>query len=308
MSRRDLKVVLLAGPTAVGKTALAIELAGALGGEIISADSRLFYRGMDIGTAKPSEEELRRVPHHLIDVADPDEHWNLARFLEAVDETVADIHRSGKLPLIVGGTGQFVKALLEGWEVPELNERPEMREMIGEIKSAEGLHQWLKAVDPEAAARIDARNVRRTIRAIEVILSTGTRFSEQRKASGPRYDFLVLALTMPRDELYARIDRRVDEMFSRGFLGEVNELLSKYPDDLKSFSAIGYPQAIRVIRGEMTEDEARAEIKKRTRVFVRRQGAWFRDDLPGIQWIAQGPDAVGEASAAILQFLGQKGD
>lgn len=301
------KAVLLLGPTGVGKTALSLKLAEAVNGEIVSADSRLFYRGMDIGTAKPTLHERKRVPHHLVDVADPDEHWSLSRFLEAADAAIVDIARRGKVPIIVGGTGQFVRALLEGWEIPEIDEKPRLRQALLALAETQGsarLHAWLEGVDPEAAQKIDGRNVRRTVRAIEVILSTGRKFSAQRMATGARYEFIVLGLTLPRPMLYQRIDERVDAMFAAGLLDEVRGLLKKYPPDSRCFSAIGYPQAIRVLKGEMTEGEAKIEIKRRTRVFVRGQAAWFRHDAPGITWIEQDETADVRAVNAVREFIG----
>ena len=182
-------LILLIGPTAVGKTELSLQLAERLNGEIVSADSRLFYRGMDIGTAKPSPEERPRVPHHLIDVADPDEVWSLAVFQGKATEIIADIHARGKLPFLVGGTGQYVRAVTEGWTPPEVEPEPRLRgvlESLGENKGIEWLHAGLERVDPASAEKIDARNVRRTIRALEVVLTTGKPFSRQRgKATHP---------------------------------------------------------------------------------------------------------------------------
>ncbi|RIK24646.1 MAG: tRNA (adenosine(37)-N6)-dimethylallyltransferase MiaA, partial [Anaerolineae bacterium] len=198
-------LILLIGPTAVGKTEIAIRLAETMDGEIVSADSRLFYRGMDIGTAKPAPEEQARVPHHLIDVAEPDETWSLAQFQREARRVIADIHARRKLPFLVGGTGQYVRAVTEGWSPPEVKPDERLRSELEKLKTERGiywLHDRLKLLDPEAAAKIDARNARRTIRALEVILSTGRRFSEQRGQAESPYRLIAVGLTRPREELY----------------------------------------------------------------------------------------------------------
>src|SRR5512144_1074790 len=186
-------LVLIVGPTAVGKTEIAIQLAERINGEIVSADSRLFYRGMDIGTAKPSREEQARAPHHLIDIADPDEILSLAVFQQKAREAIADIHTRNKLPLLVGGTGQYIRAVTEGWNPPEVKPDDRLRNELGKMKEEKGeywLHEKLETLDPVAAQKIDARNFRRTIRALEVILTTGKRFSEQRRQSESPYRLL----------------------------------------------------------------------------------------------------------------------
>jgi tRNA dimethylallyltransferase len=236
-------LVLIIGPTAVGKTELVIQLVERLDGEIVSADSRLFYRGMDIGTAKPTAEERARVPHHLIDVADPDETWSLAVFQQKATEIITGIQAHNKLPLLVGGTGQYARAVTEGWTPPEVKPDERLRDELGRLKDAKGadwLHTKLYQLDPAAAEKIDARNVRRTIRALEVILTTGKRFSQQRGQSESPYDLLTIGLKRPRAELYQRIDERIETMFAAGFLDEVQKLLDKgYSPDLPSMSAIG---------------------------------------------------------------------
>src|SRR5919106_2762704 len=210
-------LILIVGPTAVGKTELAIQLAERLNGEIVSADSRLFYRGMDIGTAKPTREERARVPHHLIDIADPDAILSLAVFQQKAREAIADIHTRNRIPFLVGGTGQYIRAVTEGWTPPEVQPHDRLREELGRLKDEKGnfwLHDKLKRLDPEAASKIDARNFRRTIRALEVILTTGKRFSEQRGQSESPYHLIAIGLTRPREELYELVDRRIEVMFA----------------------------------------------------------------------------------------------
>jgi len=283
-----LPLILIVGPTAVGKTELAIQLAERLNGEIVSADSRLFYRGMDIGTAKPTPEEMARVPHHLIDIADPDEILSLAIFQQKATEIIADIHTRNKLPFLVGGTGQYIRAVTQGWSPPEVEPDERLRTELEEQKNKNGiywLHDKLKRLDPAAAEKIDARNYRRTIRALEVILTTGRKFSEQRGQSESPYHLITIGLMRPRAELYERVDKRIDLMFANGFLDEVKGLLAKgYSPSLPTMSAIGYRECVRVIQGELNEEQAKAEIRHATRVFVRRQANWFKESDPNIKW------------------------
>ena len=290
MSKNSL--ILLIGPTAVGKTELSLQLAERLNGEIVSADSRLFYRGMDIGTAKPSLAERARVPHHLIDVADANEIWSLAVFQQKATEIIADIHARGKLPFLVGGTGQYVRAVTEGWTPPEVEPDPRLRsvlERLGENKGIEWLHAGLEKFDPAAADKIDSRNVRRTIRALEVILTTGRPFSHQRRQSDSPYNLLTIGLKRPREELYQRVDERIETMFAVGLLDEVRGLLDKgYSPELPPMSAIGYRECVRVINGQMSEEQAKVEMRRATRVFVRRQANWFKEGDPNIRWFYAG--------------------
>ena len=289
-------LLLLVGPTAVGKTELAIRLAERLNGEIVSADSRLFYRGMDIGTAKPTPAEQARAPHHLIDVANPDETWSLAMFQQRAHEVIAEIHARGRLPLLVGGTGQYVRAVTQGWTPPEVEPDERLRlvlEKLAKESGKEWLYDRLKAVDPEAAAVIDLRNVRRTIRALEVILTTGYKFSAQRGQADSPYDLLTVGLKRPREELYARVDARIDAMFAAGLLDEVRKLLAKgYSPELPSMSGIGYRECCQVLSGQMSEEQAKVQMKRITRVFVRRQANWFKESDPNIHWFEAGDPEV----------------
>jgi tRNA dimethylallyltransferase len=281
-------LILIVGPTAVGKTELSIQLAKEFGGEIVSVDSRLFYRGMDIGTAKPSREEMGRAPHHLIDIVNPDETLSLAVFQQKAKDIIADIHSRGKLPFLVGGTGQYIRAVIEGWAPPEVTPNARMRDELERVnaeKGAEWLHDRLRILDPEAADKIDARNVRRTIRALEVILTTGRKFSAQRGQVDSPYRLITVGLTRPREELYRRVDERIDLMFASGFMDEVRGLLEKgYAPSLSSMSAIGYREAVRVAQGEWTVDQAKVEMRRMTRVFVRRQANWFKESDSQIRW------------------------
>jgi len=307
MSSNKPPLSLIVGPTAVGKTELAIQLAERLNGEIVSADSRLFYRGMDIGTAKPTREEQARVPHHLIDLADPDEILSLAVFQQKAREVITDIHTRNKIPFLVGGTGQYIRAVTEGWTPPEVEPDERLREELEKMKEEKGiywLHDKLRSLDPDAAQKIDPRNYRRTIRALEVIMATGKRFSEQRGQSESPYELITVGLTRPRSELYERVDQRIDAMFANGFLEEVKGLLAAgYSPSLPTLSAIGYRECIRVINGDLSEEQAKAEIRHATRVFVRRQANWFKEADPKIKWFRVEEGIVKEIEAYLRGLL-----
>ncbi|RMH35308.1 MAG: tRNA (adenosine(37)-N6)-dimethylallyltransferase MiaA, partial [Gammaproteobacteria bacterium] len=299
-------LIVILGPTAVGKTELSLQLAERLQGEIVSADSRLFYRGMDIGTAKPTPEERARVPHHLIDVADPDETWSLALFQRAAHEIIADIHARGKLPFLVGGTGQYLRAVYEGWKLPQQRPHPALREALenwGQRIGPQALHARLAILDPQAAARIEPNNLRRTVRALEVIFLTGRRFSAQRQRGASPYRTLLIGLTRPREELYARVDARIQAMLQAGLVDEVRTLLARgYSAELPSMSAIGYKQIAAYLRGECTLEEAVTQMKRLTRQFVRRQANWFKADDPEIHWFSMEKDPLPKVEAEIRAF------
>ncbi len=301
----DQPLLLLVGPTAVGKTELALRIAERLGGEIVSADSRLFYRGLDIGTAKPTPAEQARVPHHLIDVADPDETWSLAVFQGAAQAAIADIHARGKLPLLVGGTGQYIRAVTQGWSPPEVKPDAQLRVELEKLKEARGagwLYDRLELLDPAAAEKMDLRNVRRTIRALEVILTTGKKFSEQRGQSDSPYALLTVGLTRPRPELYARLDARIEAMFAAGLLDEVRGLVAKgYSSELPSMSGIGYRECCQVLSFLIDEEQAKVEMRRATRVFVRRQANWFKESDPHIHWFEAGDETVLEKITSLIQ-------
>jgi len=281
-------LVVILGPTAVGKTTLSIELAGRLDGEIISADSRLFYRGMDIGTAKPSLEERQRIPHHLIDVTTPDQAWSLTIFQQEARRLILEIASRGHLPFMVGGTGQYIHAVTQGWNPPRVSPDPRLRKVLEDWAveiTPLGLHARLASLDPPAASRIDPQNLRRTIRALEVIFLTGQRFSDQGQQTTSPYRLLQIGLKLPRQVLYARIDERIDTMLSLGLVSEVQKLLDHgYAPGLPPFSAIGYREIIAYLHGEISQEEAVMLMKRQSRVFVRRQANWFKEIDPLIHW------------------------
>jgi tRNA dimethylallyltransferase len=300
-------LVIILGPTGVGKTEASLALAERLNGEIVSADSRLLYRGMDIGTAKPTPEEIAQVPHHLVDVADPDETWSLALFQAEARRAIAGIHARERLPFLVGGTGQYIQAVIEEWKIPKVGPDPRLRQTLqnwaGDIGPNE-LHKRLTCLDPEAAASIDPRNLRRTIRALEVILQTGRLFSSQKQRGTSPYRTIRLGLTRPRPDLYQRIDERVDNMIETGMIDEVRELLRKgYSPDLPSLSAIGYREIIAHLQGRTSLEGAVIEIKRATRIFVRRQANWFKTSDPGIHWFQVDPEVVDRMEQTIRSWL-----
>ncbi len=297
------RLVVLVGPTAVGKTATAIQLAERLGAEIISADSRYLYRGLDIGTAKPTPAERARVPHHLIDVTAPDQPWSLAEYQSAALAAIAAVHARDRVPLLVGGTGQYIKCLTEGWEIPPGAPSGEVRVEL-EADLARGgvvaLAERLTALDPESATRVDLRNPRRVVRALEVALTTGGSFVAQRRKSPPPFNILTLGLTLPRPALYARIDARVDAMLDAGFVDEVKNLVAQgYVWELPAMSALGYKQIGQYLRGECDLPEAARQIKRATRQFVRRQANWFKPADPLIKWFPATDTVVDELMAYI---------
>ncbi len=282
-------LVVLVGATATGKTGLAIALAQALNGEIVGADSRQVYRWMDIGTAKPTAEERSAAPHHLIDVVDPDQTLSLATYLELANTAIRDIHTRGKLPLLVGGTGQYITALIEGWSVPEVAPNPALRaelEAYAIQHGAAALGDRLRVLDPAAYAQIDYRNVRRVVRALEVIHETGQPFSAQRTKTPPPYRILHYGLTLNREALYERADRRVDAMIRAGFADEVRGLLERgYSPSLPSMTGLGYKElAAHVIDG-VPLDVTVSAIYSATHDFIRRQETWFRKYNQDALWL-----------------------
>lgn len=293
-------LLVLVGPTAVGKTTLSLQLAAQLKGEIISADSRLFYRGMDIGTAKPTAVEQAIAPHHLIDICDPDETLSLGAYQRLAYETIEAVHARGHLPILVGGTGQYVMAVVEGWGIPPVPPQPALRDALAAL-GGEELARWLAALDPATAVRLDSRNVRRVIRALEVTLVAGRPFSALRQKSPPPYDVCVVGLHRKREVLYGRIDARVDQMMAAGLLDEMLRLRAAgYGRDLPAMSGLGYRQLWQYLAGEMTLEEAVERIKFETHRFVRHQMNWFRRQDAGITWFDMEEPGV---ESAVVGFI-----
>ena len=295
------------GPTAVGKSALALRLAPMVDGEIVSADSRQVYRYMDVGTAKPSPDDRARVVHHMLDLVDPDEEYSLALYLRQARAVIGEIQARGRVPIVVGGTGQYVRALLDGWSVPEVPPDAELRRELEERverEGAEALHRELAALDPESAARLDPRNPRRVIRRLEVLRSHDAGDSAADSDQQP-LDAVVVGLTLDREALYRRVDDRVDDMMRAGWAGEVEGLLARgYGVDLPSMSSIGYREIADHLSGGPPLDDQADEIKRRTRRFARQQYAWFRLDDQRIRWFDVSPEGIDAAIAHACEVLG----
>ncbi len=295
------------GPTATGKSGLGIRVAREIGGEIVSADSRQVYRHMDIGTAKPSADQLSAVPHHLIDVVDPDHEYSLALFLRDARRAIADILGRSRVPVVVGGAGQYVWGLLEGWQVPEVPPAGQLRRELegrAEANGAESLHRELAAVDPAAARRIDPRNVRRVVRALEVYQLGQGGGPDGPRREAPPFEPIVVGLTLDRAELDRRIDERVDAMMAAGWLAEVRALLDRgYGQDLPSMSGLGYGELGRCLKGELSREQAVETIKRRTRRFSRQQHGWFRLSDPRVRWSQATEAGLGDAAAYVSAAL-----
>ncbi len=297
----------------MGKTRLAVELCQRFDGEVINTDSRQAYRGMDIGTAKPSAEELSKAAHHLLDLLDPSEPFGLGAFLPLAQRAAADIASRGKLPILAGGTGQYVWAMLEGQTVPAVPPNPELRaslEKVAEEEGTQALHDRLRQVDPDRAETLDHRNVRRVVRALEIYHATSIRPSDFKpseliKDSPAANDYLVIGLTMDRKALYQRIDDRVEMMMRAGFLAEVERLAEAgYPMGQGALDSPGYRELGLHLDGEMSLEDAVARTKTQTHRLARRQYTWFKPSDKRIRWLdATGPDVVEQAEELVTVYL-----
>lgn len=286
-----MEMLCIVGPTATGKTRLSVALAQRLGAEIVSCDSMQLYRGMDVGTAKPTAQEMGGVPHHMISCVDPREEFSVSRYVELADRCVQDSFARGKPVIVVGGTGLYVDSLVAGREFAPFPQtgRREALTARAEKEGIEPLMQELRAVDPEAAESIHPSNQKRVIRALEVYLETGktiTQHNRETRSRPPKYRPVWIGLDyVNRSALYARIDARVDEMFAQGLVDEVRRLLDDgVPERATSMQAIGYKELTAFLRGEGTEDAAREQIKLASRRYAKRQRTWFRRN-PDVRWI-----------------------
>jgi tRNA dimethylallyltransferase len=281
-------LVAIVGPTGAGKSRLALHLAQTFDGEIVSADSRQIYRHMDIGTAKPSPKELSLVPHHLINIVNPDESFSLAQYLELAYRAIDDVRQRNKLALLVGGSGLYVWSVLEGWRIPPVPPDPEFRHSLEQEAAKDGpdeLYRRLMTVDPAAGQRIDPRNIRRVIRALEVHRSAQTSSSHLQHKQPPPIKTLIIGLMVDRAELYRRVDSRVERMIEQGLVEEVKKLLDMgYDLKLPAMSGIGYKQISLFLKGELTLPTAIEQIKYETHRFVRHQHNWFRLKDDRIRW------------------------
>ena len=307
MTPVDTPVLFIVGPTAVGKTRLAIALAQRLNGEIINADSRQVYRRMDIGTAKPTPAEQSQAPHHLLDLLLPDHNFSLGSFLSLARPAIRDIAGRGCLPIVAGGTGQYVWALQEGWEVPEVPPDADFRASCQAAAATEGnqvLYRRLQEIDPPRAAELDPRNLRRIIRALEIYHATGRPPSDyrQRQAGPPRSG--VVGLTMERAALYERIDRRVDQMMADGLLAEVRHLAALgYPLGQGPLACPGYRELGQYLANEITLEEAVQRTKFQTHRLARRQYTWFKPDDSRIHWLEADDPNLEEQSRELAAAL-----
>jgi len=297
-------LVAIVGPTAVGKTSLAVDLCQRFGGEVINADSRQAYRCMDIGTAKPTTEERSQAPHHLLDLLDPAEHFGLGAFLPLAKQAALDIAARGKLSMVAGGTGQYVWAMLEGQTVPAVPPNLELRaslEKEAETNGAQALHDRLREIDPVRADALDPRNVRRVVRALEIYQATNQRPSELVQEAPAIGNYLVIGLTMDRKALYQRIDDRVDAMMQAGFLAEVQALAEAgYLMGQGALDSPGYRELGLHIDGEMSLEDAVARTKTQTHRLARRQYTWFKAADPRICWLDASDSGVSERAAELV--------
>ncbi len=282
-----LPLVVVAGPTAAGKSQLALDLARRLGGTIVSADSRQVYRRFDIGTAKPTLADRAEVPHEMIDVVEPTETYTVARYQADARAAIARTHAAGRLPLVVGGTGFYIRAVLGHTPVPPVPPDPERRKRLEALPD---LHERVRAVDPEAASRLHPNDRFRLARALEVFEVSGRRLSEFKAEPAPyRTTYLVVALS--RDLLKQRIDRRVDEMLALGWMDEIERIVTEYGPELGLLQTLGYAELMAVRAGRLTLDQARDLIAQNTWRYARRQLAWFRHE-PSARWLEMGDDGT----------------
>ena len=300
-------LIAILGPTAVGKTELSLALCEHFQGEVISADSRQLYRFMDIGTAKATPAEQQRVPHHLIDICNPDELLTVAEVQQRAYAAIAAIHAAQHVPFLVGGTALYLRAVIEGLRIPEVPPNPELRQTLEAQLAAQGvasLFEQLKELDPASAAVIDGRNPRRVLRALEIVMITGKSKVELEGAEQPPYRILTIGLTRNREQLYQRIDQRVEQMLAQGLVAETQHLLERgYTEALPAMSSLGYRECIAYLRGELSLDEASNALKLATHRFVRRQYTAFRG-MKDVHWFDlddTSPQKIFETVATFLQ-------
>lgn len=300
-------LIVVVGPTAVGKSALAIRIAAKFGGEIVNADSRQIYKHMDIGTAKPDTTEKELIFHHLLDIIEPDDLYSVAVYQRSADDVVDAIKKRNKLPILVGGSGQYVWSIIEGWQIPEVKPDLEFRknmEKVAVVEGTEALYAKLVAVDPEAAAKILPNNLRRVIRALEIYMQTGLKPSVLQTKNNITYPVLIIGLTAQRDCLYELINKRTDMMIVAGFVEEVQRLLQMgYSAGLPSMSSLGYKQIVQYLNGGMSLTEAVQKMKYETHRFARSQYTWFRLRDSRIKWFDIGDDNNAEIDYTIQTFL-----
>lgn len=282
MNQKKNKVIAVVGATASGKTAYAVELARRVNGEIISADSRLVYKGLDIGTAKPDMDERFGIPHYMIDIVEPEVDYSVGLYANEARNIIEDIISRGKTPVIAGGTGLYFRILLENYDLPKINPDYELRETLSKLSFAE-LYEMLVNLDAEAAKLVVQNDKRRAVRFIEIVKLTGSPVSEARGLKEPEFEVEWIGLNYPREELYDRINRRVDLMIEQGLVDETKNLLAKHGRINNIINTIGYREITSYLDGELTLEEAKDKLKQNTRNYAKRQLTWFRKN-PDIKW------------------------
>ena len=312
LSMERANVVTIVGPTASGKSRLGMEIARSVGGEIIGADSRQIYRHMDIGTAKPTVEDRQRVRHHLVDIIEPSDDYSVALYVRQAREAISNVLKRGRVPIVVGGTGQYVWALLEGWNVPEVSPNPLLRDELQARMAREGLPalvKELKETAPVAPRRIDLANPRRVIRALELALLAPDGEPAAPTRTPPPFQSTVIGIEVDRARLYDRINARVDAMFEAGWVGEVENLLDMgFGPDLPAMSSHGYREICEYLRGEVTLEDVVETIKTKIRRFPRQQGAWFRANDERIRWFSDENGGLDQAVDYASESVGKRMD
>ena len=284
------KVIVICGPTASGKTALSIELAKKVNGEIISSDSMQIYKDMDIGTAKPTEKEMQGIKHYLIDFVEPNQRYSVAEFKKDAENAIEEVLEKDKTPIVVGGTGLYVDSLIYGIEYPDIELDEKYREKLEKRADKEGLellYNEAKKIDPQAIEKISKNDKKRIIRVLEIYKATGKNKTEQEKESrknGIKYDYKVFAINMDREILYDRINKRVDIMIENGLIEEVEKLLKKYTEFPTAMQGLGYKEVVEYLQGKITKEEMIENIKRETRRYAKRQITWFKKNKQTI-WI-----------------------
>ncbi len=294
------KLIVILGPTASGKSSLAVKLAKEFNGEIISADSRQIYKEMNIGTAKITKKEMDGIPHYLIDIVKPNQDFTLAQYKKKTIRIIKDIQRRRKLPFLVGGTGLYIQSIVDNLEIPQVKPNRKLREKL-EKKNTSDLFKQLKKLDPDIIKIVDGSNKRRIIRALEVCLLTKKPFSKQRKKGQSLFDILQIGLEVEKDELEKRIEKRAEQMIREGLVEEVKKLLKNYNPDLPCFSGIGYQEIILYFKGELSLEKAKELISLHTRQYARRQMTWFRRDKR-IHWVRRHSEAKGLIKGFLNNF------
>ncbi len=290
------KLIVIIGQTASGKSALAVSIAKKFNGEIVSADSRQIYRGMDIGTAKPAKEDMTDIPHHLINIKNPNEDYSAGEYKKDAIMAINKIIKKGKLPILIGGTGLYISAVVNNWEIPEIKENKKLRQKLEKEIADKGLafvFEKLVALDPEAAYIVDPKNPRRVIRALEIAMLSGKKFSEQRKRGKPIYEFLEIGAKPPVKILEKRIAERIKKMMEMGLVKEVKNLVKKFGKNCKALDAIGYREIIDYFKNIISLEKAVELMDANTRRYAKRQITWFKKYNPKTRWVANKNEAIG---------------